>query len=269
MIPSIDIDHAFTVAVESVKKAGEILKSFQKSRLKTRRKIGYDIVTEADILAQEEIINHLKMRFPDHYFISEELDTSEKSTHEFQWIIDPLDVTINYVSGLPFFSSSVALQEKGDTILGVIYDPIRNELYTSIKGQGSFLNRKAIRVSDNSDLGNSVLTFMLTSHYNKEEVTEVLTHIGKLSILCRGLRLYVSQALELAYLASGKIDGTLCIKSRGFSASAGVLIVREAGGKVTDLNGREFDNSSRSLLATNSLLHHKILHTVMKTSNKS
>ncbi|GAH79827.1 unnamed protein product, partial [marine sediment metagenome] len=111
--------------------------------------------------------------------------------------------------------------------------------------------------------------FMLTSHYSREEVRRVLEHVSKLSTQCRGLRLYVSQALELAYIASGVMDGTFCIKSRGFSAAAGALMVREAGGKVTDLNGVEFDNDARSLLATNSLLHDKILVRLKKVETGS
>ena len=103
---------------------------------------------------------------------------------------------------------------------------------------------------------------MLTSHYNKEEINNVLSKIGKLAFACRGLRLYVSQALELAYIARGKLDGTLCIKSRGFSSAAGVLILREAGGQVSDLEGFEFNNNSRTLLATNSLLHDSILNLI-------
>ena len=232
--------------------------------MKIKRKTGYDIVSEADLVAEKQIIDHLREYFPNHHFISEEIKSGWKGTHRFQWVIDPLDGTINYVSGLPLFSSSVALQEEGRTILGVIYDVLADELYTSIKGEGSFLNRKKIQVSDNSELGTSVLSFMLTSHYSEKEVAEVLKHISNVATVCRGLRLYVSQALELAYIARGKLDGTLCIKSRGFSAAAGALILRESGGRVTDFNGREFDNSSRSLLATNSLLHDKVLRIITK-----
>lgn len=255
-----DCDYALNVAIESVKKAGEILKGFQGSHLKVWRKTGFDIVSEADISAQKEIIQHLKKYFPDHLFLSEELEVPSEATRRFRWIVDPLDGTINYVSGLPLFSISVALQDEGKTILGVIFDPVTDELYTSIRGRGSFANGKKIEVSDTPDLGESVLAFMLTSHYTKELVNEVIGHINKLAMSCRGLRLYVSQALELAYTASGRLDGTFCVKSRGFSAAAGALVVREAGGRVTDLSGREFDNHSRSLLATNALLHDRIVH---------
>lgn len=264
MSSRIDIDYALAMAVETARKAGKTLRKLQGSNLKVKRKIRYDIVSDADLFAEREITYNLKKHFPDHYFISEELKVDQEDTHRFKWIIDPLDGTINYVSGLPFFSSSIALQEEGKTILGVIYDVMSGELYTSIKGRGSFIDGRKLQVSDNSDVGNSVLSFMLTSHYNGEEVDETLKHVNKLARVCRGLRLYVSQALELAYIARGKMDGTLCIKSRGFSAAAGALILREAGGRVTDLNGREFDNSSRSLLATNSSAHDKILDLIRR-----
>jgi len=254
-----DYDYALEKTVGIVKKAGEIIKSFRGSNLKVWRKTGYDIVSEVDLSAEKAIVEYLKNLFPGHSFLSEELNSILKGTSKFQWIVDPLDGTINYISGLPLFSVSVALQEDGKTMLGVIYNPVTGELFTSIKGCGSFINGRKLRVSDNLDLGNSVLSFMLTSHYSKEDIKRVIDYVGKLSMQCRGLRLYVSQALELAYIASGIMDGTFCIKSRGFSAAAGALIVREAGGKVTDLHGVEFDNSSRSLLVTNSLLHDKIL----------
>jgi myo-inositol-1(or 4)-monophosphatase len=257
---SLDLNYALSIAIKAAKRAGKILKNFQKQSLKCKRKMGYDIVTNADLMAQQEIINYMKRYFPDHEFISEELEVEEKEMHRFRWIIDPLDGTINYAAGLPLFSVSIALQRQTDTILGVIYDPSRNNLYTAIKGQGSFSNGKSIHVSDNSDLGNSVLTFMLTSHYTEEEVETVLKHVRILSSRCRGLRLFVSQALELAYLASGIIDGVICIKSRGFSSAAGILLTREAGGKVTDLRGEEFNSNSRSLLATNAKLHDQIFN---------
>ena len=259
MNKEIDCDYVLNVTIESVRKAGEILKDFRGSHLKVWRKTGFDIVSEADISAQKEIIRHLEKYFPDHLFISEELEVASQTTRRFRWIIDPLDGTINYVSGLPLFSISVALQDEGKTILGVILDPVEDKLYTSIKGRGSFANGEKIRVSDTPDLRESVLAFMLTSHYTKKSVDEVIGHITKLAMSCRGLRLYVSQALELAYTASGRLDGTFCVKSRGFSAAAGALIIREAGGKVTDLSGAEFDNHSRSLLATNALLHERVV----------
>lgn len=266
MISDLDVHFALAIATETIMKAGEILR-FRVSETQVRRKIRHDIVSKADLLAEKEIVTNLKQYFPDHVFISEELPTTQEGTREFQWIIDPLDGTINYVAGLPFFSSSIALQKNGETILGVIYDPSANKLYTSIKGTGSFVNNRKLQVSSNSDLGNSVLSFMLTSHYNQEEVNEILKHVEKLSVACRGLRLYVSQALELAYIASGKLDGTICVKSRGFSSAAGVLILREAGGKATDLQGQEFGNGSRSLLATNSLVHDKIFHAIGRDMN--
>jgi myo-inositol-1(or 4)-monophosphatase len=259
-----NLDYALDVAIEAVKKAGALIRTSWQSSVSIRSKLGHDIVSEVDLAAEREIVKHIRTQFPSHDLRSEEItDYGEEITstsHRFRWVIDPLDGTINYVSGLPLFSSSVAFQLDGRTVLGVIYDPIADQLFTSMRDRGSFLNKAALRVSRKSDIGQSVLSFMLTSHYDEEQTDRTLRYARKLATKCRGLRLYVSQAMELAYIAMGKLDGTFSVKSRGFSAAAGVLIVREAGGRVTDLAGVEFDNSSRSLLATNSLVHEDILN---------
>jgi myo-inositol-1(or 4)-monophosphatase len=272
MSPVVNLDRILEVAINAATQAGAIIMRFWELNLGTRTKVGHDIVTEVDLAAEQEIIRHIKAQFPDHSFYSEEIvdqkKNNAKASRAFRWVIDPLDGTINYASGLPLFSCSLAFQQEERTVLGVIYNPIANELFSSIRGRGSYLNKNRLHVSDKSSLGESVLSFMLTSHYNQEQTNETLEYVKKLSMACRGLRLYVSQAMELAYIAMGKLDGTFGVKSRGFSAAAGALILREAGGRVTDLGGQEFDNSSRSLLATNSLLHDGVLTVIGKSVEK-
>jgi myo-inositol-1(or 4)-monophosphatase len=227
-----------------------------------RKKEGRDIVSEADIKAEKAIINILRRNYPDHCYASEEMGRTKgknEGIEKYDWIIDPIDGTINFVSGLPFFSTSIALQENGRTLLGVIYNPLTKEKYTSIIGQGSFLNGKKLNVSQTYNIADSVFSFMHTSHYNQIETNKIFEKITKLGMVSRGLRLYVSQALELGFIAEGKLEGTVCIKSRGYSAAAGVLIVREAGGKATDIDGEEFSNKSTSLLVTNSAIHEHLL----------
>lgn len=263
MQENIDLNYALTLAVSAAKKAGNIIKRSLEKEITTHRKKGQDIVSEVDIAAENEIIGTLIKHYPNHYFSSEESSKWKRESglsNKWEWIIDPLDGTINFVSGLPLFSTSIALQRNEKTLLGVIYNPISYELYTSITGQGSFLNGKKLRVSEKKhNLNDSVFSFMLTSHYDEKQVESVLQIVKRLAMISRGLRLYVSQAIELAYIAAGKLEGTVCIKSRGFSSAAGVLLVREAGGMVTDVHGREFGNRSRSLLATNSVLHRELL----------
>jgi myo-inositol-1(or 4)-monophosphatase len=258
----IDLDGALSIAIVAAEHAAQIIEDCHKTKVKVRRKEGRDIVSEVDIKAEGEIIKILKSHYPYHNFASEELgkiEGEQGGLEQYDWIIDPLDGTINFVSGLPLFSTSIALQKRGKTLLGVIYNPITKEKYTSIIGRGSFLNGRKLSVSPISEIGNSVFSFMQTSHYDQSETEEIFERVMRLGMVCRGLRLYVSQALELGFIAEGKLEGTICIKSRGYSAASGVLIVKEAGGKVTDIYGKEFNNKSRSLLVTNSKVHNDLL----------
>lgn len=266
-LKNINLNQALDVAVEVAQKAGEIIKNFLGKKYKVNKKEGLDIVSEVDYIVEKVIIDSLKKSFPNHTFTSEELSKSgeyDKDLYQYNWIIDPIDGTINYVSKLPLFSTSIALQKENNTLLGVIYNPITGNTYTSVLKHGSFLNDKRIYVSEEKKLENSVISFMLTSHYNKYQIQKILKIVEKLAIKTRGLRLYVSGALELAFVASGKLEGAICIKSRGFSSAAGTLIVREAGGKATDISGDYFNNDSRSLLVSNSILHDCLLGILKK-----
>jgi myo-inositol-1(or 4)-monophosphatase len=255
----LDLDEALEVATEAAVEAGRLIIK-KRDDVVSKRKSGFDIVTNIDFQAQKLIIGRLKTRFKDHRFLAEE---SRKNLGEnqspYEWIIDPLDGTVNYVAGLPMFSVSVALRRLGKPILGVVYDPAFRDLYTAIEDRGSFRNGHKLAVSRTSNLGSSVLSFMLTSHYDQRYVNHALNIVRKLATRCRGLRLYVSQALELALAASGRFDGVIGVKSKGFSSGAGVLLVRESGGTVTDLHGVQYGLHSKSLLATNGLLHKQVL----------
>jgi len=269
VFPDSELQSFLEMAINVAKKAGDIQLSCKSKTYSTARKNHYDIVTEVDLACEREIISEIRSRFPQHGFKSEEMDTSTDKSAEktWQWIIDPLDGTINYAAGLPFYSVSLALQKKGVTELGVIYAAEFGDMYVSIRGHGAFGNNIPLQVSSKGDLSNSVLSFMLTSHYSNEETEKIFQLVKALSPHVRGLRLLVSQALELAYVASGRLEGHVCVKSRGFSAAAGTLLVREAGGQVTDLAGNEFGNTSRNLVASCGSLHEKIL-TIVGEANK-
>jgi myo-inositol-1(or 4)-monophosphatase len=219
MEKDIDLDYALTIAVRAAKNADNVIKRFKDKELYIYRKEKQDILSEVDIEAENEIISTLKKHFPHHCFSSEEAGKGKRVngvSNRYEWIIDPLDGTINFVSGLPFSSISIALQRNGKTILGVILNLFSDEIYTSIAGRGSFLNGKKLRVSERHELCDSVFSFMLTSHYDEKQIEKILQIVKRVAIVSRGLRLFVSQAIELAFIASGKLEGTLCIKSRGF-----------------------------------------------------
>lgn len=252
------IDNKMLINVINIIKNG--YKSMHIDSIRVHRKELNDIVTNIDINLEKYIINELQAIYPTHFFSAEERGRYSCYNNDiYEWIIDPIDGTINFASGLPFYTTSICLKHNDDLLLGIVYDKSNDDCYYAIKNQGAYLNEKRIRVSENTDISNSILTFMLTSHYNENQTKEILDIVKKLSNRVRGMRLLVSQALELCYIACGKIDGTVCIKSRGFSSSAGALILREAGGKATDLMGKEFKMGSTSLLASNGNIHEDIL----------
>jgi myo-inositol-1(or 4)-monophosphatase len=265
---SLMLDDALVVACDAARKAGAIHKDLLQSDSVVRRKNHLDIVTAADIQAEQAIISNLTRRFPEHLFSSEELysvQMDDTQSHvPWRWIIDPLDGTINYANGLPFYSVSLALQYFNETVLAVVYDTASGTLYSALKGKGAFKNDLPLQVSLEQHLSNSVLSFMLTSHYSQAEIDQTLQLVNALACKTRGLRLFVSQALELAFVAEGKLQGTICIKSRGFSSAAGALLVREAQGQVTDLYGNDFGNASRSIVATNHFIHEDLLRSITR-----
>lgn len=217
-----------------------------------------DIVTNTDLFVEKRMIELLKTKYPTHYYSSEEAGDAIISTSAsdvYEWVIDPIDGTINFAAGLPWFSTSICLKHNNELIIGIVYIHSTKELYSAIRGYGSFCNSTPIHVSTTKTLDQSILSFMLTSHYTEEQTDYILKIVRNLSLKTRGLRLLVSQAVELCLIASGKLDGTVCIKSRGFSSSAGSLIVQEAGGKVTTIDGKTRDSKANSLLVSNGIIH--------------
>ncbi len=226
--------------------------------LAIKNKEGNDIVTEVDMFMEKNIIEMIKEYFPEHSIYSEE-SGEEKNKSEYEWFIDPIDGTINFASGLPFFSTSIALKKMDDTILGLVLDYSQKDVYYAIKGQGAFCNGKKLQVSNCDKLKNSILSFCLTSHYQEEHIKDVLKLEEKLASKVRGLRLIVSGAIELCWCASGKIEGVLNVKpSVGLSSAAGKLFVEEAGGKISNLHGNKRDKID-TMLVTNGKIHDEIV----------
>lgn len=220
-----------------------------------------DIVTDVDIFMENKIVTAIKNWFPNHSIYAEESGEVNQNS-EYEWLIDPIDGTINFASGLPLFATSIALRKKGDIILGIIFDYSQNDIYYTMKGKGAFCNGNRIHVSECDKLNNSIISFCLTSHYNDKQIKDVLKLEEKLASKVRGLRLIVSAAIELAWCASGKIDGCLNVKpSIGLSSAAGKLLVQEAGGKVTNLQGNPRENID-TMLVTNGKIHNEVVSAI-------
>lgn len=242
--------------IELVKKAYNEAKEIKNKNVKSKDL--NDIVTDVDIFMENKIVTAIKEWFPDHSIYAEESGEDNRNS-EYEWLIDPIDGTINFASGIPLFATSIALRKNRETIMGIIFDWSQDAVYFCIKDKGAFCNDRPIHVSECDKLNNSIISFCLTSHYNEKHIKEVLDVEGKLASKVRGLRLIVSAAIELAWCASGKIDGCLNIKpSIGLSSAAGKLLVQEAGGKVTNLQGNPRENID-TMLVTNGNIHDEIV----------
>ena len=248
----------------AVKSLMEVLQELEDAGLKTEisLKEQRDIVTNTDIFVESRMIERLRAEYPSHFFSSEEAGDAvidKNVTDVYECVIDPIDGTINFAAGLPWFSTSICLKHNNELVIGIVYIHSTKELYSAVRGQGSYCNGKQIHVSATPSLDQSILSFMLTSHYDEQQTDYILHIVRNLSLKTRGLRLLVSQAVELCLIAGGKLDGTVCIKSRGFSSSAGALIVQEAGGKVSTIDGGKRDSKATSLLVSNGLIHDELV----------
>ncbi|MEK6699692.1 MAG: inositol monophosphatase family protein [Nitrospirota bacterium] len=251
-----------TVAKEAALKAGEILRD----NINGAREISYkgkiNLVTEMDRLSERTIVAVLHAAFPGHGIVAEEETDIDKGS-EFRWIIDPLDGTTNYAHGYPNFSVSIALEKSGEVILGVVYDAMRNEVFTGEKGRGAYLNGKGITVSKAETLIRSLLATgfpydRMTSEKNN------LNYFSALLMASQEVRRSGSAALDLCSVAAGRLDGYWELKLNPWDVAAGSLIVREAGGTVTDFSGTRFSISDREILASNGRIHHQMVEILQK-----
>lgn len=251
-----DINLKFIDTIEKV-----VLDSYEEARtikLNVKNKELNDIVTDVDVFMERKIVEKIQEWFPQHSIYSEECGEITKEC-EYEWLIDPIDGTINFAAGIPLFSTSIALQRKDETIFGIVFDYNQNDIYYAIKGEGAYCNGKKITVSNQNKLNDSIISFCLTSHYNDKHIKDVLAIQERLASKVRGLRLIVSGAIELCWCASGKLEGVLNVKpSIGVSSAAGKLLVQEAGGRVTNLVGKDREKID-TMLVTNGKIHDELV----------
>ncbi len=245
------------MAVAAAEAAGEVLRNGFGRQHQIEYKGEADLVTEADEEAERKIKEVLGEAFPDHGVLTEESGQTEGHS-DARWIVDPLDGTTNYAHGVPFFSTSIALERAGEVVVGVVHDPIANETYAAERGGGATLNGEPVGVSGTDEPARALLG---TSFADRPEELEMgLELFGRLAGLARGMRRLGSGALDLCYVAAGRLDG--CYE-QGFSVwdvAAGTLIVEEAGGKITDRRGGRLNpEEGRGLVASNGPLHPDLL----------
>ena len=251
------------VALEVSTEAGDLLrKSFQR-RVEVEGKGNFDMVTEADRNCERLIVDRLHSHFPSHSIIGEE-GAHIRRTGEFCWLIDPLDGTANFVHKFPFFAISIALIKEGQPILGVVSDPIRDECFSAEVGLGSRVNGVPSRVSLTSQVSESLLATVFPAHMRESNGN--IYYYQHLDCMSHGVRRAGSAALDLAYVACGRLDALWGFGLKPWDYAAGLLLVREAGGFVTDMRGRPADFNSQHLLADNDLLHDQLLKAFAEVS---
>lgn len=242
-----------TFAVETALEAGALLKKRFSESHEVRYKSEIDLVTETDGMAEELIVNRIERTFPSHDILAEE--RREISTGSaFRWIIDPLDGTTNYSHGFPVFCVSIALEREGRIILGAIFNPMLEELFTAERNGGAFLNGNRLRISPTDSLNRSLLAtgFPYDIRENRDNN---LSYFNALAVRAQAIRRAGSAALDLAYVAAGRFDGFWELRLKPWDTAAGTLLVEEAGGTVSEIGGAPFHLLSPSLLATNGRIH--------------
>jgi len=239
-----------TIAARAARSAGNVILRYMNriDGLNVVEKQQMDFVSEVDKLAEAEIIKELRRSYPDHAILAEESGAIGKSP--LTWVIDPLDGTHNYLRGIPHFSVSIALLEKGVPVHAVVYDPLRDELFTASKGDGAYLNDRRMRVSRRDSLGGAMIAtgfpYRQREHLNAQlDMTRAI--LGQ----AEDIRRSGSAALDLAYVAAGRYDGYFEIGLKPWDMAAGVLLVHEAGGRYGDFAGRDGIPASGNLIAGN------------------
>ncbi len=246
------------VALKAVKKAGLILlRNFKKSKDITY-KGEFNLVTNVDRQSQTIIMDIIHRYFPLHGILAEETGGVEEKNSPYKWIIDPLDGTTNYAHGYPCFCISIALEEKGEIIMGVVYNPMLDEIFFSGKNKGAFLNGRRISVSKTGKIDRGLLATGFP--YNRgEQLDYHINQFKNFMRYCHGIRRDGSAALNLCYLAMGRFDGFWEVNLCPWDTAAGSLMVKEAGGKITDFTGNPFNHYEGETLATNGLIHQEML----------
>lgn len=245
------------------KEAGEIVReSFNKNIKVSFKSSEKDIVTEVDKLSEKHITDFIKSKYPSHGILAEE-SGNMKEGKEYLWVIDPLDGTVNFAHGLPVFSISIGLRKNRQTIAGVVYDIMQNVIYSAEKGRGAFADSQRIRVTENENLGHSLLVtgFPYSISSNPDNALGKFT---SLTMAARGIRRLGSAAIDLCYVAKGVFDGFWEVFLNPWDMCAGKLIVEEAGGLVTDFDGNDIDIYSKRILATNGKIHQPMIEILKK-----
>jgi myo-inositol-1(or 4)-monophosphatase len=260
----INIDKCIDVGLNVIQEAGDLLREKFQTEFAVSHKGIINLVTEVDLAAEHLIVSRIRKTFPNHSILAEEKH-NDSSAAAVQWIIDPLDGTTNYAHGYPFFSVSIGLEIDGEVEWGAVLDPVRNELYTARRGNGACCNGDSLSVSTVRSLDASLLATgfpydIRTSNQNN------LGNFCAFAVRTQGIRRSGSAAIDLCHVAAGCIDGFWELKLNPWDCAAGYLMIREAGGVVTDFRGQPGSIYEREVIASNGLIHQEMI-AILETAN--
>ncbi len=251
------------VAIQAARTGGDIIiRSMNRvHNVKVQSKGRNDFVTEVDKFVEAKIIEVIKKSYPQHNFLGEESGSTAGRDGEVEWIIDPIDGTTNFIHGFPAFAVSIAARHNGKMEAGVIYDPLRQELFTASRGNGAMLDDRKIRVTKPNSLEGTLIGTGFPYRGDPEALDNYLGMLRDVSLKAAGIRRAGSAALDLAYVAAGRFDGFWEMGLKIWDIAAGELIVREAGGLISDLDGKETHLTSGNVAAGSG----KVLRDILKT----
>ena len=251
-------DRLLAVAVEASTAAGKVLLDYARSGFHIQRKNPINLVTDADHAAEQCIIDFIRRYFPSHRTLAEERGVGIDVSSRYRWIIDPLDGTTNFAHGFPVYAVSIGVECSGELLVGVVYDPTRDELFTAETDRGARLNGQPIHVSHTAQL-EAALTVTGFAYDIRDTANNNLDHFARFSLRAQGVRRTGSAALDLCYVAAGRFDGFWEVKLSPWDMAGGVVVVREAGGCITDLHGNAHSIYQPELLASNGRVHREML----------
>jgi myo-inositol-1(or 4)-monophosphatase len=252
-------------AVEIAREAGALLANYYERRVPFELKGEWDLVTEADRASEKLVVERLSSYFPSHGIMAEE-GGGHESASEYRWYVDPLDGTTNFAHGFPVFNVTLGLERAGEVIAGVVYDPIRQEMFTAERGSGAYLNNRRIHVSATKRLSDSLASTGFPSRKRHHNVN--IHFYYQLAMASHGVRRTGSAAIDLAYVACGRLDFFWEFGLKPWDMAAGALLVREAGGRTSDMRGGAHSiTGSEHLLADNGALHEEVLEMFEKVFN--
>lgn len=251
------------IAIQAARAASRIILRYvdQLDTLTITEKNENDYVTQVDKMSENEIIMHIQKAYPHHHILAEESGKHEQSPSDFCWMIDPLDGTKNFIHGFPHFAISIGLSYKNQMEIGVVYDPIRQDLFTATRGQGAYLNSRRIRVSESKKLNDGLIAtgFPVGDH---SQLAPFLKTFEAVVPYVSGIRRSGSAALDLAYVAAGRLDGFWEPTLKPWDIAAGSLMVKEAGGKVSDFLNESNYLESGNIVAGNLRIHKELMELI-------